>query len=308
MFYRSGLVPAALNVEHGYKNFWIRDGYYIGLCYGGSVKERLWNGVVDILDRYKWKLEIHAQIPPKHWYEYIHIRYDPDGKEIEEEQWLHTQWDCIGNLIEICLDKNRLDLASLLVDYLKIVRYDRQPAAGAWEDRTHSSDAYSLAACITALQRAKEYLPEKAYQIEKMVKRGCTRLNLLLPFATTDKMVCLSLLGVIWPFNVAGPYKNEIIRLVKQNLQREPFGFIRYRGDSYDGENFSQDIGSEYPWLLGDLLMNRIEPDAKLWKRRIDHAYDIFKCMPEAYNPVDLKPNRNTPLLWAEALYDTRIK
>lgn len=299
-FYSSNLLPAA-PVSHGYRNFWLRDGWYVGICSGDIVKKRIWKGMIDILDRYKWKLEIHAKKPPTHWWEHIHVRYDPDGREIPEG-WLHNQWDAVANSLEVAIDCERTDLASLLVDYLNVVRYQKKPAAGAWEDR-NTCDAYSLAACIHALQRSKSILLHKYAQIDEMMKRGCKRLFSLLPYATSNRQVCLSLLGVIWPYNLAGPYKQEIIDLVCSQLKREPFGFIRYVGDTYSGEHFSQGQGREFPWILGDLFMAHIEPENPIWMQRLDTAYDHFHCMPEAFDPVTLVANRNTPLLWAEAMW-----
>jgi GH15 family glucan-1,4-alpha-glucosidase len=297
--YSSGLIPAA-PVNHGYRNFWIRDGYYIGLCVP-ELRKIIWDAVIRILDNYRWKLEIHAKQKPEKWFEHIHIRYDPNGNEITNEHWLHNQFDAHGNLIEICLDKNRIDLATLLVDYLYKLDYSKEPSAGAWEDR-NSSDAYSLASCIHALQRAKVYIPAKREQIERMVHRGCQRLYArLLPYATSEKTVCLSLLGIIWPFNLGGPYTDEIISLVKTHLMREPFGFIRYDSDKYDGEGFTRTTGTEMPWLLGDCWMSKIEPHNKIWSDRIINAKAHFGCLPEAYAPESMRPNRNTPLLWAEA-------
>jgi hypothetical protein len=300
--YSSGLIPAA-PVSHGYKNFWIRDGYYVGLCCGGKIKEQIWQGVIDILDRYKWKLEIHAKKSPHQWYEFIHIRYTPEGYEIGNEHWMHNQFDCIANALQIAIDKERFDLAALLVDYLHSVNYSKRPAAGAWEDR-NTCDAYTLASCIATLQNAKVVLPEMHRKIDKMVKQGCRRLyGSLLPFATKDNLVCLSLLGVIWPYDMAGPYRQDIIDLVKSNLMREPFGFIRYKADSYDGEGFGRKAGTEIPWLLGDCFMQKIEPNNPLWTRRLDAAKKHFGFIPEGFFPETMKANRNSPLLWAEAMY-----
>jgi hypothetical protein len=300
-FYPSDLIPAAANTSHGYQNFWVRDGYYVGLCSPAPVRDRIWQGMIGILDRYRWKLEIHAKKQPQQWWEYMHIRYSPDGKEIAEH-WLHNQFDAYANWGEVCLDCDRLDLAELLVDYLQTIHFHRKPAAGAWEDR-NSCDAYSLAACVHFLQRAKNYLPHKAQQIERMVKMAVKRLYALLPYATTSKVVCLSLLGVLWPFDLAGPYRQEIIDKVA-TMRREPFGFIRYKGDAYSGHDFSRTEGTEVPWLLGDCFMALIEPRNPIWRQRLDAAQQHFNCMPEAYFPETMKPNRNTPLLWAEAMYN----
>lgn len=301
----NGLVPAA-PVPHGYSNFWVRDGYYVGLCCGGAVKDRIWDGMIKLLDSYRWKLEIHSKKPPQHWYEYIHIRYSPTGKEIEGEHWMHNQFDAYANWGEICLDVERFDLAALLVDYLHTLQFHKKPSAGAWEDR-NTCDAYSLAACIHFLQRAKKFLPLKQAMIEHMVRLGTKRLYALMPFATVNKTVCLSLLGVIWPFDMAGPYKQDIIDLAILHLKREPYGFIRYPGDSYDGEGFSRKTGTETPWLLGDCFLAKIEPHNRLWKDRLDVAHRDFKCIPEAYDPGTMNFNRNTPLLWAEAMYQSLL-
>ena len=302
-FYESNLLPAA-PVAHGYRNIWIRDLYYIGISSDEETRRRLWKAMIEILDRYRDKLTIHArQKPPRFWYEYMHVRYSPDGFEIGNDHWLHNQWDAIGNWLEVCLDEERLDLAELLVDYLNMVKYAKKPAAGAWEDR-NSCDAYSLAACIHALQKAKKILKGKRCQIEEMIKIGCRRLyGVLLPYATNNRLVCLSLLGVVWPFDMGGPYKGEIIHVVKKSLMREPFGFIRYVGDTYDGEGFARTVGTETPWLLGDCFMSKIEPHQPLWRKRLDEAQKAFGCMPEAFYPESMKMNRNSPLLWAEAMF-----
>lgn len=301
-FYTSDLLPAA-PVNHGYRNFWVRDGWYVGICSNDSVRERLWRGMLTTLDSYKWKLEIHAKKAPVEWFEHIHIRYSPEGKEINEH-WMHNQFDAHANWGEVCLDAGRLDLAALMVDYLDTQKFHRKPAAGAWEDR-NTCDAYSLASCIHFLQRAKKYLPSKARQVDYMVRQAVRRLYALLPYATVNKTVCLSLLGIIWPFDLAGPYKEDIINLVCSELEREPFGFIRYPGDTYDGEGFSRGRGTEVPWLLGDLFMAKIQPGKKKWMDRLNRAQQCFGCMPEAYLPETMKANRNTPLLWAEAMWSS---
>lgn len=302
-FYPSGLIPAA-PVFHGYKNFWVRDGYYVGLCCGGKVKDRLWEGMVNLLDSYKWKLEYHSKKAPQHWYEYIHIRYSPDGKEIGYEHWMHNQFDAYANWGEVCLDVGRIDLVELLIDYLQVIQFHKKPAAGAWEDR-NTCDAYSLAACIHFLERAKRAVPAKRAKVEHMIKLAIKRLYALMPFATVNKTVCLSLLGVIWPFDLAGPYRQDIIDLSLEHLKREPYGFIRYPADCYDGEHFGRKPGNEVPWLLGDCFLAKIEPQNKVWRRRLDAAQRDFGFMPEAYYPETMKANRNSPLLWAEAMYQS---
>jgi hypothetical protein len=275
---------------------------YIGLCSDEPTRKRIWKGLVGILDFYKWKLEIHSKVAPRQWYEYLHVRYSPEGREIPNEHWMHNQFDSYGNWLDVCLDEERLDLASLLVDYLNVVKYAKKPSAGAWEDR-NTCDAYSLACCVHALQRAKAFLPNKKRQIENMVRHGCKRLySVLLPYATNNRLVCLSLLGILWPLKMGGPFTEEIKSLVLSNLKREPYGFVRYAGDSYDGEGFSRGPGTEMPWPLGDGFMCQIEPEKPLWRERLDAAHCQFGMMPEAYRPESLTANRNSPLLWAEAM------
>ncbi len=303
--YPSQLVPAAANVLHGYRNVWIRDCYYVGICSDETTRRKIWQGLITVLERYREKLTIHArQFPPRHWFEYMHVRYSPEGYEFggDENKWLHNQWDAISNWLEVCLDEEQLDLAELLVDYMSMVKYAKRPSAGAWEDR-NTCDAYSLAACVHALVRAKKYLPEKRCQLEDMIRHGNKRLyTVLLPYATNDRLVCLSLLGILWPFNMGGPFHDEIKEIVTSRLMRQPYGFIRYDGDTYDGEHFNRTFGTETPWLLGDCFMAKIEPDKPVWRDRLDAAQKQFGCMPEAFFPESMKMNRNSPLLWAEAM------
>ena len=215
----------------------------------------------------------------------MHVRYSPEGYEIGNEPWLHNQWDCLGNWLDVCIDQDRIDLAELLVDYMNVVKYAKKPSAGAWEDR-NSCDAYSLAACIHALQKAKPHLPHKSPQIDSMVQHGNRRLySVLLPYATNSKLVCI----------------------VVSKLCREPFGFIRYEGDLYDGEHFNRGVGREVPWLLGDCFLAMIEPKNLRWRDRLRAAYEHFGMMPEAFFPESMKANRNSPLLWAEAMFQSAI-
>jgi phosphorylase kinase alpha/beta subunit len=301
-FYDSGLIPAVPNVSHGYRNFWIRDGWYVGICSNSSDRQRIWNGIINILDKYKWKLEIHANQPPVHWYEYFHVRFSPSGDEIQNEHWLHNQFDAMANAGEVCLDQGRFDLADLIIDYLKTCQVHRNPAAGMYEDR-NTLDAYTLASCLHFLRRAWSTLTDKKQQIAELADAVEESLDRLLPYATASNTVCLSLLGVIWPFDVLQKHHDRILDLVNTDLRREPFGFIRYRGDCYDGEHFNRGEGTEVPWLLGDCFMSKIQPNNPLWKNRLKEAYRTFKCMPEAFFPETMKPNRNTPLIWAESLY-----
>lgn len=137
-----------------------------------------------------------------------------------------------------------------------------------------------------------------------MVKKATFKMYRLLPYGTVSRGVDLSMLGLVWPLDIAGPYKQDIIDIVQERLMREPFGFIRYDGDDYNGEGFTQRLGTEYPWLLGDCFMAHIEPNNPKWFNRLKAAEVHFGCMPEAYDPATLKPNRNTPLIWAEAMWD----
>jgi hypothetical protein len=302
-FYASDLIPAA-PVKHGYRNFWLRDGYYVGICSPETIRKRLWRGVVGILDRYKWKLEIHAKQKPQAWYEYFHVRYDEHGKEIPHEHWLHTQYESCANAGEIALDCGRYDLVSLMVDYLDTVCVPVAPAAGAWEDR-NCLDSYTLAACSHFFDLASNVVQKNKCQ--QLAGKAQESLDKLLPYATPHGMVCLSQLGVCWPYNRAGDKRQQIIDLACKHLKREPFGFIRFVGDSYDGEGFSRVKGNEMPWILGDLFMCKIEPENVLWKKRAEAALRTFGCIPEAYAPETMKANRNTPLLWGEAMWQSIV-
>jgi hypothetical protein len=300
-FYQTGLIPAA-PVSHGYKNFWLRDGWYVGICSEEYVRNRIWNGMISIAERYEWKLRYHNVFKPNLWYEYMHVRYSPSGEEIAEG-WLHTQWDGIANWLEVCLDKKRYDLAELIAGYMGCVGVHKSPAATVWEDGDFH-DPYTLAACAHALYRAKDHLHSQRNMIEEMAEHSVCRMRSLLPFVHDTRPVCLSQLGIIWPFDLAGSHRDEILYLTQKHLMREPFGFIRYEGDKYDGEGFSRGRGTETPWLLGDLYMAMIEPNNPKWRKRLEMAYRHFSCMPEAYFPETMKANRNTPLLWAEAMFN----
>jgi GH15 family glucan-1,4-alpha-glucosidase len=300
-FYSCGLLPAAPVEINGYNNTWIRDCYFVGINADEEDRKRIWRGLTWLLEKHKSKLEWHAKHKPHYMFEHLHVRYSPNGDEIHTG-WDHRQWDSIANWLEVCIDENRPDLAAMLVDYLRVVDYT-SPGAGAWEDLGGDIDAYSISACIHALHRSKEFLPEKAGQIDEMLDKGMKVLNELLPRATNKRHICLSLLGVIWPFNMAGKHQQTIIDMVCKELLREPFGFIRYKGDSFDGMNFSRGHGREMPWLLGDAWMAKIESSNPFWSNRLKAARQQFGGMlPESFYPETLRPNINYRLLWADVM------
>jgi GH15 family glucan-1,4-alpha-glucosidase len=297
-FFPNGLLPAA-NSNH-YNFIWVRDNYMIGLCSPPSVRQQIWQGLVWLLEKHRPKLEWHTKHPPHQCWEYIHIKYNPDGTEMRCG-WDHRQYDSYGNWLQVMVEMERADLAALLVDYLLTIRFWETNCTGIWED-SYDIDANSIASCVSALKNCVRLLPEKSTQLEYMIENGLSSLNALLPKAMRKRHLCLSLLGVIWPYDLAGKHREQMLDLICSKLKREPFGFIRYENDTFDGIGFSRGVGREMPWILGDAWFSRIEPDNSYWRNRLEDARKHFGTLPEGYFPETLQPNINSCLLWTEAM------
>ncbi|HLC56816.1 MAG TPA: glycoside hydrolase family 15 protein, partial [Candidatus Nanoarchaeia archaeon] len=225
-----------------YNKAWLRDNIYsaIGLEIV-NVKEAIqtYHALLDILKKHEYKINFAIKEKPKHAYQYIHARYNPETLEEYHEEWGNKQNDAIGALlfkIAELLDKKLPVLRNLddyriiqkLVFYLESIEYWHDKDNGMWEEyeEIHAS---SVGACLAGLKA----IANQVYVPSHLIEKGQETLNLLLPKESETKETDLALLSLIYPYNIVNDkQKSLILKNVEEKLLREK-GVIRYINDQY---------------------------------------------------------------------------
>jgi phosphorylase kinase alpha/beta subunit len=173
-----------------------------------------------------------------------------------------------------------------------------------WEE-DEELHASSVGACIAGLESIKR-LPQIQVP-EELIQKGKEALNALLPRESERKFVDLSLLSLIWPYNVVTEeQRDKILENVEYHLLRER-GVIRYKGDRYYNKNNDQ-VSEEAEWTFGLAWL------AIIYQKmgQTDKAYEYLKNLiaadtqdgvPELYFSNSPEYNDNTPLGWSESLF-----
>jgi GH15 family glucan-1,4-alpha-glucosidase len=138
-------------------------------------------------------------------------------------------------------------IVNKLARYLASIEYWKDEDSGMWEEdeEVHAS---SIGACLAGLKSINE-LPQidvPAY----LIKNGQEALNRLLPRESKKKFVDLSLLSLIFPYNVVNEkQRTEILENVEYHLLRDK-GVIRYKNDHYYNKN-PDGYSEEAEWTFG---------------------------------------------------------
>ena len=213
MQYPSGLFAASrMDAKTGYNLAWIRDNVYtaIGLEAAqkySTVKKTL-RALLNILLKHEYKINWAINEKPKHHYQYIHARYDPITMEEIWEQWGNKQNDAIGALlfktgdleekgIKIVRNKNDLRILQKLVRYLQSIEYWHDKDNGMWEEN-EEVHASSIGACVAGLKKISRI----ADVPKSLIKKGEKALNKLLPRESESKEIDMTLLSLIYPYNI----------------------------------------------------------------------------------------------------------
>ena len=140
-----------------------------------------------------------------------------------------------------------------------------------------------------------------------MIKNGEAALRRLLPRESKTKFVDLSLLSLIWPYDVVTKKeREEILKNVEYLLLRER-GVIRYKNDHYYNKN-TDGYSEEAEWTFGLCWLAIIYEqlgDKKKAQFFIDKMVKTLTSdgVPELYFSNSPKPNENNPLGWSESLF-----
>ncbi|MBW2995836.1 glycoside hydrolase family 15 [Candidatus Woesearchaeota archaeon] len=310
----TGLMMASqASVTTGYNRAWLRDNVYEALGFE-AVKDkrsviRIYRALLDILLKHEEKIDWAIKEKPDAKHKYIHARYDPHTFDEIWEEWGNKQNDAVGAILfkigeleekGIKIIRNRHDLRILqkLVWYLESIEYWHDEDNGVWEEN-EEVHASSVGACVAGLKKIG-----KIVDVDKeLIKKGQETLNKLLPRESLTKETDLSLLSLIYPYNVVNKKQaKQILKNVEEQLVRER-GVIRYIGDQYYNEKGEAEWTMGLPWLaIIYKQMNMPAKDAYYMRKAVEVMNDKGE-MPELYFADSEEHNENSPLGWGQALF-----
>ena len=319
--YESGLFAASRkDSQTGYNKSWLRDNFYECLAFeilgDWDTVEKTYTALLDIFLKHEYKIDCAISKKPTHKHEYIHARFNPATFDEFWEDWGNKQNDSIGAILfrigelethhnkSILVNENRRRIVQKLVYYLGSIQYWHDEDSGMWEENeeVHSS---SVGACLAGLSAIKKV--EGMIVPEELVRKGRETLDSILPRESKTKFVDLSLLSLIWPYNVANPRQRDQILENVEYLLLKKRGVIRYKNDHYYNKN-ADGYSEEAEWTFGlswlAIIHERLGHRKKA-KEFISRAaaVDTEKGMPELYFSNSEKFNDNTPLGWSESLF-----
>ena len=310
----SGLYVASLG-EHYANYVWIRDTYYQTKPNLKNNPEAYIQTYHSLLDYYKGlnykydnKVDQLIKKPfPLNNIRFIHPRFYPNLNEITGN-WGNLQLDCFGyfflgiaegikNGLDIIRDDSDIDIINKLVKVLYKIQYWNIQDNGIWEEKEelHSSSIGAVLSGLKALEEVEFIIPHK------LITEGEKVLNNLLPNESITKNVDLSLMTLIYPFNILSEdMKTIILDNVHGKLEREN-GVIRYVGDKY------YNVNGEAEWVFGlcYLAMAYFDTNFELAEKylfKLISLIDDNGYIPELYFSGTNKPNKNNPLGWSVAM------
>jgi GH15 family glucan-1,4-alpha-glucosidase len=304
----NGTYTASTSQDYHY--VWIRDVVYTVLPFLNAQDghyERAYHSLFDLFRTYEWKIDIHTEKKPEYLFEYIHARYSPELKEINQE-WGHAQNDAIGAFLwgvgegvrngqNVIRDDKDLEIVQKLVNYLECLQYWQAKDNGMWEEHMelHSS---SIGACVAGLHSVKMLVDVKP----ELIQKGEETLRFLLPRESETKQTDLALLSLVYPYRIVDRGTAlKIVKDVSSRLERT-YGCIRYDNDQYYNEGSEAEWCFGLPWLglcyleLG--LFEHSQQYVEKTKRIVPDNWEV----PELYIGGKNEPNGNTPLAWSVAL------
>ncbi|HLC62628.1 MAG TPA: glycoside hydrolase family 15 protein [Candidatus Nanoarchaeia archaeon] len=319
MQYPSGLFAASgLNVKTGYNLSWIRDNVYtlIGLesAQKYNLVKKTLRALLDILLKHEYKIDFAIKEKPKHAYQYIHARYDPNTMEEIWENWGNKQNDAIGALlfkigdlegkgVQILRNEDDLRIVKKLVNYLESIEYWHDKDNGMWEEN-EEVHASSVGACVAGLKKISKII----YVKNGLIMKGQETLNKLLPRESETKETDLALLSLIYPYNAVTKEQRELIlKNVEEKLLKEK-GVLRYLGDQYYFRKGEAQWTMGLPWLA--IIYKKLNQPGKyaFYSRKTLEAMNGKGELPELYYSDSNEHNENCPLAWSQALFVASLK
>lgn len=310
----SGLYVASLG-EHYVNYVWIRDTYYQTKPNLKNNPEAYIQTYRSLLDYYKGlnykyddKIDELIRRPfPINNIRFIHPRLYPDLTEITGD-WGNLQLDTFGYFflgiaegqlagLKIIRDESDNEIINKLIKVLLKIEYWNIADNGIWEEpeEIHASSIGAILAGLLALERAEFIVPRK------LLVNGFKRLNEILPRESLTKVVDLSLMTLIYPFDILNERnKLEVLKNTHKLLEKER-GVIRYTGDKY------YNVNGEAEWTFGlaYLFFAYIDTKPKRAEKYLSKLISLIDergYIPELFYSKTDRPNDNNPLGWSVAM------
>jgi len=319
--YKSGLFAASdPKVGTGYDKSWLRDNFYETIAFemigDWDTVEKTYHAILQLFLKHEEKIDWAIAEKPTDSFKYIHARFHPETFEEFWESWGNKQNDAVGCILfrlgeleahhkrSILVKPEYIRIVNKLVRYLESIEYWKDEDSGMWEEgeELHAS---SVGACVAGLQSIKRV---KSIEVpDYLIHYGEYALRELLPRESKNKFVDLSLLSLIWPYDVVTEEeKTQILHNLEYHLVKVR-GVIRYKGDEYYNKN-PDNKSEEAEWTFGLSWlaiiyekMGRMDKAEELIKDLI--AIDTPEGLPELYFSNSPEYNENTPLGWSESLF-----
>lgn len=319
--YDSGLFAASKkDGATGYDKSWLRDNFYETIAFevmgDWDTVEKTYRAILDLFLLHESKIDWAIENKPIYSYQYIHARFHPETFNEFWEEWGNKQNDAVGCILfrlgELAYHHKRklfdkadyVRIVNKLVCYLGSVEYWHDKDSGMWEE-DEELHASSVGACVAGL-RSIARIPQIHVEIA-LIQKGIDALNYLLPRESERKFVDLSLLSLIWPYEVVNPaMRDTILEHIEYNLVKER-GVIRYKGDRYYNKN-KDGYSEEAEWTFGFAWLAIIYEKLGDTKKANEYirrllAIDTPQGLPELYFANAPHYNENTPLGWSESLF-----
>jgi phosphorylase kinase alpha/beta subunit len=319
--YGSGLFSASRRgVSTGYDKSWLRDNFYETLAFeiigDFATVEKTYRAILKVFLKHEHKIDWAISHKPKASYQYIHARFNPETFDEFWEEWGNKQNDAVGCILyrlgELEINQKRsiiktddhIRIVNKLVRYLQAIEYWQDPDSGMWEEdeEVHSSSIGAVLAGLKSISRVG------CIEVPiSLIHKGEKSLHELLPRESQRKWVDLSLLSLIWPYDIVTKEEAEkILENVEYHLLRKR-GVVRYKGDRYYNKN-KDGVSEEAEWTFGlswlSIIYQRMgnyEKAEELLKNLISE--DTPEGLPELYFSNSAEYNENTPLGWSESLF-----
>ena len=318
---KTGLfIAAKKGISTGYDKSWLRDNFYETIAFEiiGDWKtvEKTYRAILNLFLKHEEKIDWAIKEKPKEAYKRIHARFHPDTFNEFWEEWGNKQNDAVGCILyrigeletnqkrSILKTQDDIRIVNKLVRYLEAIEYWHDPDSGIWEEQ-EELHASSVGACIAGLKSVSR-LPHIEVP-RQIIEKGVKALNSLLPRESERKFVDLSLLSLIWPYEVlTNEARDTVLENVEYHLKRER-GVIRYKGDRYYNRN-PDGVSEEAEWTFGLSWLAIIYEKQSLHDKAHGLIKDLISIdtpegMPELYFSNSPEYNENTPLGWSESLF-----
>lgn len=311
--HQKGLFVAALDKSTHYsRQAWIRDNIYASLGFEAVKRHKevvkAYQALLDVLKKHEYKIDWAIVEKPKHRWQYIHARFDPETFDEFHEDWGNKQNDAIGALlfkigdleskgIRVIRDKGDERIIQKLVYYLNSIQYWHDKDSGMWEEN-EEVHASSVGACVAGLKKISKIVDVP----QVLIQKGEETLNQLLPRESDSKDTDLALLSLIYPYDVVSDEQRmQILQDVERKLVRQR-GVIRYAADCYFNRNGEAEWTFGFPWLaIIYKQLNRPDKAAFYMRKTLEVLNDKGE-LPELYYANSDEHNENTPLGWSQSL------